>query len=350
VDHRADLLVAGAGPAGLATALHAAQAGLRVSVLDARLGGEGPLDKACGEGLMPPAVAELGALGVDLPGRPFRGIRYTDGRRSVSAAFRRGPGLGVRRTSLHSALLDAARAAGVELVAEHVREVVAGADEVLVETSAGARRASWLAAADGLHSPIRHRLGLDDGPPRGGAHRWGLRRHYAVRPWSDLVEVHWARDAEAYVTPVGDSLVGVAVLSGTRRGYEQHLAAFPALVERLPAEAETSARGAGPLRQRSRARTQGRVLLVGDAAGYVDALTGEGIAVALASARALVAGIVAGDPESYERRWLAASRRYRLLTSGLLWLRGRPALAPRVVPIASRLPRVFDAAVQQLAR
>src|SRR5262245_45229395 len=61
-------------------------------------------------------------------------------------------------------------------------------------------RARWLLAADGLHSPVRHQLGLSR--PARSAHRWGLRRHYAVKPWSDLVEVHWAEDAEAYVTPV----------------------------------------------------------------------------------------------------------------------------------------------------
>jgi flavin-dependent dehydrogenase len=100
--------------------------------------------------------------------------------------------------------------------------------------------------------------------------------------------------------------------------------------------------------QRTSARVSGRVLLVGDAAGYVDALTGEGIAVAVACARELVDCIVADDPAAYERRWLASSRRYRLITSSLVWARRQPLLAPRIVPLAARLPKVFDAAVQQL--
>ena len=91
------------------------------------------------------------------------------------------------------------------------------------------------------------------------------------------------------------------------------------------------------------------MLLVGDAAGYVDALTGEGIAVALACARALVDCVAADNPGAYERRWLAASRRYRTLTASLLWARRQPMLSRRIVPIAAGLPRVFDAAVQQLA-
>ena len=112
----------------------------------------------------------------------------------------------------------------------------------------------------------------------------------------------------------------------------------------------TSVRGAGPLLQRTSARVAGRVLLVGDASGYVDALTGEGIAVAVACARALVDCVVADDPGAYERRWLAASRRYRAITSALLWARRKPVLAGRIVPMAARLPPVFGAAVQQLAR
>jgi flavin-dependent dehydrogenase len=170
-----------------------------------------------------------------------------------------------------------------------------------------------------------------------------------VAPWTDLVEVHWATRSEAYVTPVGPELVGVAVLSSVQAPFDQQLAAFPALRDRLPDTGVTSVLGAGPLRQRTSARVTGRVLLVGDAAGYVDALTGEGIAVALACAHALVDCVVADDPGAYERRWLAASRRYRTITSSLLWARRQPLLAQRIVPLAARLPRVFDAAVQQLA-
>ena len=338
----ADLVVAGAGPAGLATALFAARAGLHTVVLDSR---PSPIDKACGEGLMPGAVRALRQLGVHLQGRAINGIRYTDGSRAVDAAFRHGPGLGVRRTTLQAALLDAVRVAGVEVVPARAERVSQDADGVSID----GRRARYLAVSDGLHSPIRRQLGLEGVPDSRTAPRWGTRQHFAVAPWTDLVEVHWGARSEAYVTPVGPELVGVAVLSGIRAPFTEQLAAFPQLRERLPRSGATTVLGAGPLRQKTTARVAGRVLLVGDAAGYVDALTGEGIAVAVACASALVDCVTANDPGAYERRWLAASRRYRTITSSLLWARRQPLLAPHIVQLAARLPRVFGAAVQQLA-
>jgi flavin-dependent dehydrogenase len=92
------------------------------------------------------------------------------------------------------------------------------------------------------------------------------------------------------------------------------------------------------------------VLLVGDAAGYVDALTGEGIAVGVAQARAAVAAVAAGNPARYERAWRRITWRHDLLTHGLLAVARHDALRNRVVPAAAALPSVFGAAVNQLAR
>ncbi len=146
------------------------------------------------------------------------------------------------------------------------------------------------------------------------------------------------------MTPVADDLVGVAVLSTQRNPLSDSLAQFPGLRERLDgAPVVTSVRGAGPLRQRTTHRVAGRVLLAGDASGYVDALTGEGISLGLAHARAAVAAIVADDPTSYERSWRAATRRYSLLTHALVqatrptW--ARRLLVPAAAHPAERLPR-----------
>jgi flavin-dependent dehydrogenase len=121
------------------------------------------------------------------------------------------------------------------------------------------------------------------------------------------------------------------------------------LRERLDgATAVSPVRGAGPLRQHATGRSRGRCLLVGDAAGYVDALTGEGISVGLACARELVRCLVEDRPNDYEPAWQRATRRYRMLTGGLLWAAGTPALRPAIVPAAQRLPRVFSAIVNSL--
>lgn len=338
-----DVLVAGGGPVGLATALLARERGLSVTVVEPR---PAPVDKACGEGLMPAAVSRLAELGVRPVGRPFTGIRYVRDGASVSADFAAGPGLGVRRTVLHDALTERVEAAGVQRHQGAVRDVAQDDSGV---TGAGVR-ARWLLAADGLHSAVRRATGLYVAAPAGEPARFGQRRHYATAPWSTRVEVHWGEQVEAYVTPVAADLVGVAVLGPQGVGFDDALAALPALRARLRgAEAVTPVRGAGPLRQRVRGVRAGRVLLVGDAAGYVDALTGEGLAVGLAAARAAVDAVATGRPEAYDRAWARATRRYRTLTTGLLAVTGTGAGRRLLVPAAVRWPGGFARAVDLLA-
>lgn len=291
---------------------------------------------------MPAGVAHLAELGVHPRGRELRGIRYCAPGRSAEAYFTGPAARGVRRVELHRALLAAAEEAGVTVETARVREVVHQPSGVVVDgTPAG-----HLVVADGLHSPLRRTLGL--GRTVGGPRRFGLRRHVALPPWTDLVEVHWAPHAEAYVTPVSDAEVGIAVLTSRRAGFAEHLAAFPDLLARVDgARWTTTARGAGPLRQASRRRVAGRVLLVGDAAGYLDALTGEGVSLALAQARAAVTAVKTGDLAGYETAWRRIGRRHRLLTGALVAVGESPA-RPLLVPAAQRLPRVFSAAVNAL--
>ncbi len=468
-----DVLVVGGGPVGLATAVHCALAGLSVTVAEPR---SAPVDKACGEGVMPAAVRRLAALGVTPDGYPLRGIRYLDAGHRADAPFRHGDGLGVRRTVLHAAFAARAAALGIPVIPARVTAFEPHAEHV---TAAGIE-ARYLVAADGLHSTIRRLLEREaPSGQRGGAlrsrspvPRYGLRRHFRVAPWTDLVEVHWTPDAEAYVTPVSEDVVGIGLLFGRPRGaapgrdadgplgdgpyggeqredqlgwdeglggepgrdgpgrdgwieggpgrgapgravpvragtgddgtrdeagerstrqgagsggtrvvmdsdgtraasregiqvaasgdrtrvmaggdFAARLAAFPALGERLgDAPPASEVRGAGPMRQNVRRRVYGRVLLVGDASGYVDALTGEGIGVGLAQAEALAACLAADRPAGYERAWHRASGPVWRFTAGLLWSRNQPLLGPRIVPAAQHLPWLFTALVNHAAQ
>lgn len=335
-----DVLVAGGGPVGLATALYARRVGLDVLVAEPRFDA---IDKACGEGLMPEAVARLAGLGVDPPGRDFRGIRYVDGSRSAEARFSAGAGRGVRRLALHEAMHQRARESGVRFTSSRVGDIEQSAGSV---EAAGAR-ARYLVAADGLHSTVRTTMAL--GAPARGRQRFGVRQHFRVEPWTDLVEVHWLREAEIYVTPVAEDVVGFSVLGGRPLSLAQALAAAPELAARLAgAEAVSTQRGAGPLRQATSARTSGRVILVGDAAGYIDALTGEGLRMGFAEAEAAIAAVLRDDPASYAEDWSRITRSYRRLTNGLLWAAGRPALRRLIVPAAAALPAVFRRGVDSI--
>src|SRR5439155_1567009 len=207
-----DVVIAGGGPAGLAAAIRSARRGFRTLVLERS---EGTPDKACGEGLMPRGAGELERLGVRVAedrSAPFRGIRYLQEDGTIlEARFRGRPGVGIRRTALVEALREAAVSAGVEVRRGSVVSARARGDVIDVETDAGRIEARLVIAADGLHSPLRRAAGLE-GAGGSGSMRFGVRRHFALAPWTDLVEVHWAPGIEAYVTPVGPRTVNVALL------------------------------------------------------------------------------------------------------------------------------------------
>jgi len=345
-----DVLVAGGGPVGLAAAIEARLAGLDVVVVEPRTG---PIDKACGEGLMPGTLAALHRLGVDPAGHALRGIAYRSPGRSVEHEFRTGPGRGVRRTTLHAALLERAHELGVVHRAGRVGS--ARVTDDLVEVDVGHPdgpateeiSARWLLACDGLHSSLRRRLGLERAASTGRARRYGLRRHVATAPWSDLVEVHWGDRAEAYVTPVADDLVGIAILGPSGTSFDEALAGFPELAARIDGSPLGEVRGAGPLRQRTTHRAVGPIRLVGDASGYVDALTGEGLRLGFAQAR--VAVETRDDAGDYERAWRRESRDYRLLTEGLVTWATSP-LRRAIVPVAAAAPALFGTVIERLAR
>jgi flavin-dependent dehydrogenase len=331
-----DLLVVGGGPAGLATAIRARLAGLGVVVLDRS---HPPIDKACGEGLMPDAVARLREIGVEPNGHPFRGICYFAGEVTAEGIFPHSGGVGVRRTELHAALVRRAEEVEVDLRWGVKAEGLAPGG---VKTDHGTVEGRWIVGADGLRSQVRRWAGLDGG--EGPWRRFGVRRHFAMPPWSDFVEVYWGPACEAYVTPVSEGEVGIAMLwSGGKAGFDDLLTRIPALYARVSGIPSASRdRGAGPLHQRARAVRRGNVALVGDAAGYLDAITGEGLAVALHESAALVEAVLAEDFSRYAAAHRRINRLPNIMTSMVLALERRPRLRARAVRALAAEPALFS--------
>jgi flavin-dependent dehydrogenase len=362
-----DVAIIGAGPAGLAASIHAARQGLCTVVFERQ---SVPVDKACGEGLLPPALVELQRLGArrhlsDAECFPIRGIRYVveDGTQAeglLPAPF----GLGVRRLALSQALAQAAREAGAEIrercMVKHVRRF---RDHVELKTASKEEwRARLLVAADGLTSTLRRRESLD-GPQEQKRARFGLRQHFQKRPWSDCVEVYFSRGVEAYVTPVGAERVGVALLweDGAIDGgaaFDRLLERFPLLTRRLAgAPVDSRVRGAGPLLRSVRRLCLHRFVLLGDAAGYIDAITGEGLGLAFRSAaalggilpQALAAGATPSALAPYERAARAYFRRYSFFTRSVLLLAQNERARGLTLRTLARFPGLFDALLRLIA-
>jgi flavin-dependent dehydrogenase len=335
----AEVLIVGGGPAGLATAIAARRHGLDALVVDRSTP---PIDKPCGEGLMPTGVVALERLGIELPddcGRPFRGIRYLGDGVSVRADFPGVAGIAIRRPVLHSLLVSNATEVGARFSwGTPIRGLTAGG----VETDDGEIRCRWLVGADGLHSRVRRWAGL--GVPSRRRRRFGVRRHYRCEPWSDDVEVYWAENCEAYVWGTGANEVGVAMLwSGEKSDFDRLMERFPALGSRLAGATVASRdRGAGPFDQRVRRLHKDHIVLVGDAAGYRDAITGEGLGIAFGQALALAGCLAAGDLTAYRRRVHRLTARPYLFIRLLLTAETRPFLRRRMLRLLARQPRLFE--------
>jgi flavin-dependent dehydrogenase len=343
-----DAIVVGGGPVGLAAAIEAKLAGLSVVVIEPR---SGAIDKACGEGLMPGAIPLLERLGVSPSGKPLVGVNYRGAQRSVQHRFTHGPGLGVRRTELHTQLTRRAHELGVVFMSAAVDEISQEQHSVTAHCGEGATvRAKYLIGCDGLHSSVARLVGLSATVRSGRKKRYGIRQHFEVTPWSEFIEVHYTAHAEVYITPVSDHQVGVAVLGRKANDFDETIAQLPELARRLEGALPASERsGAGSFPRITKRRTVGRVLLVGDASGYVDAITGEGLRLGFAQARAAIECIGHDSPKNYERRWRQVTRDFRVLTYGLVSLANSP-LRGLIVPISARFPALFGYVVDRLAR
>ncbi len=336
----ADLFVVGGGPAGLATAILAVQAGMRVVVADHN---RPPIDKACGEGLMPDTVAAVEKLGVKLncgKAARFLGIRFNDGDGETCAAatFANGFGLGLRRTELHSQLVQRAAEVGVELLwgarVTLEREGGLWCDGLPVSSR-------YVVGADGEGSPVRNWAALEE--TRYERARFGARQHFGVDPWSDFVEIYWARDCQIVAAPVAHDEVCVAVTSrNPSLKFHDAVGQVPELAYRLSgASATNKLRGAHTSLRRLKRVYRGAVALVGDASGSVDPLTGEGIGLGLRQAAALVEAIKRGDLQSYQAAHERIGRMSHLTSRLMLLMDTHPRLRRRILRTLEAEPSLF---------
>lgn len=333
-----DVFVCGGGPAGLAAAIASRQAGFRTVLADPS---RPPIDKACGEGLMPDSLAALAQLGVTVPvdeSFPFQGIRFWGEQSNVSARFPSGAGLGVRRTVLHRLLVDRAERAGVELL-WGARTTGIAPNAVLLD---GRRiHTRWIVGADGQGSQVRRWAGLDRF--HRNSCRYGFRRHFRLAPWTDHMEIYWAEGCQIYVTPVSDREVCVVVLSRDSHLRLDHvLPRFPKLLPHLrQAATQEPERGAISPTRTLRRVTRGQVALIGDASGSVDSITGEGMCLAFQQAVELAAALESGGLSQYEKQHARLLRRPTRMADFMLLLDRIPLLRERALRALSAQPGVF---------
>ena len=334
----ADVAVVGGGPAGLAAAIALRAHGADVVVIDGA--GPGPIDKACGEGLMPDSLEALRKLGVQVTGHPFRGIRFVGSGTAVEADFPGSVGLGVRRTVLHQEMTRVAGEAGVRfewgspVTGLKLGSILLGSTDTI--------QSKWVVGADGGFSSVRRWCGLHE--RMRVKERFGFRKHFRVAPWSEHVEVHWGDCCQVYVTPVGECEVGAAVVSSDPRlRFDEALVQFPVLAKQLEGrDLSSTERGGVSASRRLRKVVSGNVVLIGDASGSVDAVTGEGMSLAFHQAPALAAAIQSGKLEEYESAHTRIGWRPALMSEVMLMLSARSGLRDRVFPAMAARPKVFS--------
>ena len=338
VSDKTDVFVVGGGPAGLTAAIAARMKGFDVLAADAA---SPPIDKTCGEGLMPDALNALRRLGIHADSGEsfaFRGIRFIDNDVRVEAKFPNGSGIALRRTRLHQILIDRAHEAGVRMLWS-ARVTGLFSDHVEVDGRLVPYR--WLIGADGLNSRVRRWAGLDQ--MCHDSFRFGFRRHYVVAPWTDYMEVCWGSGAQMYVSGISEAEVCVVLMTqDSHMRLEQALPQFPTLRERLAgACAATPERGAVSTSRTLRRVYRGRIVLIGDASGSVDAITGEGMALSFYQAFALADALAANDLDRYQVAHRQLARRPHFM-SRLVSLLDRPSwLRRRAMRALASDPAIF---------
>ena len=174
--------------------------------------------------------------------------------------------------------------------------------------------------------------------------RIGLRQHFRAEPWTDFVEVYWAQNCQAYVTPVGPDEICIALLgTGKEVGVEDLPAVFPKLAARLSgADRVGPARGGMSMCSRFAAVTKGNIALLGDASGTVDAVTGEGLHLAFRQAAALAEALATNDLSFYGIAHARLQKMPQVMARVLLLLDGNAHLRRMAFQSLAAVPSLFN--------
>jgi geranylgeranyl reductase family protein len=352
-----DVLVVGAGPAGSSLAASLAAAGRSVTLVESV---RHPRPKACAEYASPRIAEELDRLGLPsgawrADALPVRGMRVIRGDDAVDVRYAdaRGPrpAWGLERTRFDALLAEHSAASGARLLDRTSFEQAARVEDgwratVRRNGTTGEIRARWLIGADGARSRVAHRLGVERAVRM--PLRLGLVAHYEadLEP-VDHGEMHVGSRHYVGLAPLAGGRLNVGMaLPIDGRGpaetrFDAAIDALPAVAARLSGRRRlTPIRGASPIGHRvARAAGQGW-MLIGDAAGFVDPFTGEGIYRALRSARAAAEALAGGDDGAMER-YLAARRAAFAAKDALTWtiqamLAARPVMGYALRRLAAR--------------
>jgi flavin-dependent dehydrogenase len=321
-----------------------------------------PIDKACGEGLMPDSLEALAKIGFPNLDHTFRqiethllrGIRFLGDSASpnhtnptAEAAFPQAPGRGIRRTVLHQILLDRAASLGVRFHWENsVQSIGRTSGGTLVHSNRQTLHTRYLIGADGPRSRIATWAGLTDDSVQ--SRRIGLRQRYTIAPWTDFVEVYWGNSGQAYVTPNSSNEVCIAFIANKKfSSSEQALNHFPALRHHLAAAHPNGpARGSITLNRKLRRVTNGNIALIGDASGSVDAVTGEGMALCFRQAAVLSTALRANNLALYHQSHRRIQRLPTLMSRSLLLMDRSPVLRDKVLHTFQSNPWLFERLLQ----
>jgi menaquinone-9 beta-reductase len=364
------VVIVGGGPAGLMSAILLARKNISAVVIERSTW---PIDKVCGEGVMPIGVDVLEKHDLlkfinPLKRREFQGIRYFDGKLSCAGKFLKNPGLVIRRTALSEGLYKAAQCESLieflpncEFIDYH--EEAGGLLSVQLIKSQTKEQVTlfnieYLIGADGRRSVVRKVAKLEGHPIGKYKNRIGARVHLDIPPWDDHVQVWWGEGIEAYVASSSSTDIELSfawdhdllkmnkeVAGGNL--FEKLLSHFPSLKEKLKDAPQNSQFGSwGPLSMRSRQPLEKRVVLIGDANIFFDPITGEGITLAFIQAELLSESIDKFGDELERKRYIKELNKhiktYIMVTSMALFYTRHLFFRKMTLRLLRTFPRLFS--------